>query len=126
MFSKHLVNFHGKARKAGRTGRVIMTSEARVLRELRLQAGLSMRKAGELIRCSDSYISHIENGRTDAPTGERLDNFLSIYGGIKQKSFYEKVRCYQENITPLDELVAIIPKLANDEVNILLNLARSF
>ena len=126
MFSKHLVNLNGKQRKAGRSGRVIMTNEARVLRELRIQLGISMRKAGELIGCSDSYISHIENGRTDVPAGERIDKFLSIYGGIKQKSFYERVRCYQDETTPVDELILIIPKLANDKVTILLNLARSF
>lgn len=84
-----------------------------------------MRKAGELIGCSDSYISHIENGRTDVPTGNKLDKFLGIYGDIKQKSFYERVRCYQEEITPADELILVIQKLSNEKINILLKLAQS-
>ena len=43
---------------------------ARVLRELRIQSRLSMRKAGVVIGYTDSYISHIENGRTDVPRGD--------------------------------------------------------
>jgi hypothetical protein len=49
MLTQHLVNSCGKLEKTagptGRSGRVIMTIEARVLRELRIQSGLSMRKA---------------------------------------------------------------------------------
>lgn len=125
MLSKHLVNLNGKSQKAGRSGRIIMTNEARVLRELRVQSGLSMRKAGELIGCSDSYISHIENGRTDVPTENNLDKFLKIYGDIKQKSFYERVRNFELKLSPIDELVSVASKLDSEKMKILLNLSRS-
>lgn len=130
MLSKRLANIRGNNEKqqgpAGRSGRVIMTNEARVLRELRIQSGLSMRKAGALIGCTDSYISHIENGRSDVPKGDRLDKFLAVYGGIKQKSFYERVRCYKKEVTPSDELISIIQNLTADKIAILLKLAQSF
>ena len=106
-------------------GRVIMTTEARVLRELRLHAGLSKRKAGDLIRYSDSYISHIENGRTDVPTGARLDKFLNIYGGIKEKSFHERVRRYAECKDPKLELIELIQALPIEKIIILSNLAKA-
>ena len=120
MLSKRLVSASGacakKAGLAGRTSRVVLTNEAKILRELRVQSGLSMRKAGELIGCSDSYISHIENGRTNYPTGRNLDKFLFIYGNIKQKSFYERVRRYTETINPRQELLDLIKSIPEEKV----------
>lgn len=102
-----------------------MTNEARVLKDLRLYHGYSMRKAGELMGLSDSYIAHLETGRMDVPKGEKLDRILAVYGGIKAKSFYERVRHYQEKITPRDELLEIIERLPDDKVPIVLNIAKS-
>ena len=78
VLTKHV---DGKAGIMGnkRSNRIIMTDEARVLKELRISRGLSMRKAGELMGVSDSYISHIENGRLDVPKGKRLEKILLIY-----------------------------------------------
>lgn len=131
MLNKHLANSDGggglhSEKPAGRSGRIIMSNEARVLRDLRLQAGLSMRKAGALLGYTDSYISHIENGRSDVPTGNRLDRFLAIYGGIKQKSFYERVRNYQSRISPSQELLEIIRGLSDQKIKILVQLAKTF
>lgn len=108
-----------------RSARIIMTNEARVLKDLRLYHGYSMRKAGELMGLSDSYIAHLETGRMDVPKGEKLDRILAVYGGIKAKSFYERVRNYQEKITPRDELLEIIERLPDDKVPIVLNIAKS-
>lgn len=104
------------AGQTGRSGLIIMTIEARVLRELRIQSGLSMRKADAVIGCTDSYISHIENGRTDVPSGDRLDKFLAAYGGIKQKSFYERVRRFSETVDPKQELFEIVQNLNVDKI----------
>ena len=84
-----------------------------------------MRKAGILVGCSDSYISHIENGRTDVPTGARLDKFLNIYGGIKEKSFHERVRRYAEYKDPKLELIELIQALPIEKIIILSNLAKA-
>lgn len=124
MLTKHLSESPEKT-KGNRSSRAIITNEARALRELRLAYGLSMRRAGELIGVSDSYISHIENGRTDFPRGQRLDKFLSAYGGIKQKSFYEKVRNWKDRISPLEELVELVSKLNEEKIRFLMNIARN-
>ena len=95
----------------GRSNRIIMTNEARVLKDLRVQHGLSMRRAGALIGLSDSYIAHIETGRMDPPRNDKLDRILGIYGGIKQKSFYERVRDYKQKLTEKDELLELVDRL---------------
>jgi len=129
MLSQRLVNSCGTLGKnpglAGRSGRIIMTNEARILREMRIQAGLSMRKAGVLVGCTDSYISHIENGRSNVPKGDRLDKFLLAYGGVKQKSFYERVRRYMETRDPKSELIELIQNLPPEKIILLSKLASS-
>ena len=69
-----------------------------------------MRKAGELIGVSDSTIAHIENGRMDP-------------GGIKERSFYERVRKFQETTTPRDELIEIVKRASESQIKILLDVA---
>ena len=112
------------AKKKRRSSRIIMTNEARVLKELRLSHGLSMRKAGELISLSDSYIAHVETGRMDPPTGIKLDQLLRIYGGIKQKTFYEYVRNFKKKIGPREELQEILDRMNEDKVAIVLKIVR--
>ena len=129
MLSQRLVNSCGTLGKnpglARRSGRKIMTKEARILREMRIQAGLSMRQAGALIGCTDSYISHIENGRSDVPKGDRLEKFLLAYGSVKQKSFFERVRRYSEVISNKDRLIQILKMLPEEKIEILLKVANT-
>ena len=108
-----------------RSSQVVLTIECLVLKELRNNHKLSMRKAGELIGKSDTYISHIENGRMDIPQGEKLQALLNIYGGIKIKSFKERVRLYKEKITEKDILIELIGKFDDSKIQIVLNLAKS-
>ena len=75
-----------------RTAKIIISNEARVLRQMRIAKGLSMRAAGALIGKSDSYISQIENGRMDVPTAVKLEVLLQAYGPVKVASFKERVR----------------------------------
>ncbi len=95
----------------GRTSKVILTPECRVLRELRLKHGLSMREAGARLGCSDSYISQIENGRANAPKGEALARFLRLYGGISAKYFGELVREWKHEKTDIEIIQETLPKL---------------
>jgi hypothetical protein len=44
---------------------------------------------------------------------------------MKQKSFYERVRCYEDEITPIDELMLVIQNLSDEKISILLKLAKS-
>ena len=123
MLTKHLVESPAILQKK-RSARIEITNEGRALKELRLMHRLTMQKAGELIGVSDSYISHIENGRCDPPKDDRLEKFLAVYGGIKVKSFYERARNIRDQITPEQELIELVPKLGTDKVNLLLNLAK--
>lgn len=108
-----------------RSSRVVLTNEGRVLRELRMIRGFSMKKAGALIGLSDSYISHIENGRLDPPKGKRLEQILSGYGGITVKSYYDRVRRFKRKITPLEELNELLEKLPDEKIKMLYHFARS-
>ena len=107
-----------------RSARCIMTDEARVLREMRLQYGYTMRKAGELLGLSDSYIAHLETGRVDLPKGEKLERILAIYGGIKVKSFNEKVRNFRQVFTPRDELNELLNRVNETQVQMILTVAK--
>jgi len=100
-----------------------MTDEARVLKQMRIERGLSMREAGSLMGWSDTYVSHIENGRVDVPEGERLEKMLIAYGGMSKKSFIEKIRRFRIEQTPLDDLNELIPRLTRDQIQAVLALS---
>ena len=103
---------------------VIMTNKARVLKQLKVKHGFSMREAGYQIGKSDAYISHIENGRMDIPTGQQLQELLSLYN-INLKGFNEKVRIYKDKTPKVEILSSLIKKLDETRVDILINLTES-
>ncbi|MBF0298929.1 MAG: helix-turn-helix domain-containing protein [Oligoflexia bacterium] len=115
-----------KEKKNKRSARIIMTNEARVLKQLREESGLSMRAAGQKIGLSDSYIAHLENGRIDIPKkAEKLERILAIYGGIKIKSFYERAQNFKEKITPKDEIKELVSRANDHQVTTLLTIVKS-
>lgn len=111
-------------KKANRTSRIILTPEAMVLRRLRERERLTMRAAGLALKYSDSYISQIENGRENVPTGERLTKFLKLYGGITEKYFKQLCKEWKEETTERDALSDLISKLPDEKVKILFTLAQ--
>ena len=110
--------------KMSRTSKVILSSEAKVLKRLRLRHGLSMRKAGDRLGYSDSYVSQIENGRENIPTGERLMKFLNLYGGITEKYFKQLCKEWRDEADDIDILAELVKKLPKEKVATLLTLAR--
>ena len=106
-----------------RTARVVLTPEANTLKRLRLRNGLSMRAAGAKLGYSDSYISQIENGRENLPTGERLEKFLNLYG-ITEKYFKQLCKEWRDETDDADLLVALSRKLPKEKVKTLLTLAQ--
>ncbi len=110
----------------GRSDRVELTVEARVLKRLRRKHGMSMRKVGQHLGCSDSLISQIENGRENIPSGERLLGFLALYGGISEKYFKQLCKDHEEDLT--DEMVIqdLLPKLKPDQLKAIRVLCSSF
>lgn len=111
--------------KKKRSNRIIMTNEARTLRLMRIESKLSMRKAGELLGKSDTYIAHIENGRMDIPEEEKLDALLNIYGGIKRKTFYEKARNFIERRTARDDLDEILNHISEEKIKTVLKIIQN-
>jgi len=65
---------------------VPITDEVRVLRYLRVQAGLSLRKAGKKLNMTDGAISHIENGKMQLPL-ERIEPMVLAYGETMAEFF---------------------------------------
>ncbi len=110
-----------------RTARVVMTDEARVLKIMREEKQLSMRGLGASLGKSDSYISQIENGRMDSPSGEALEKYLAALSGITVKSFYERVRRFRQEraLTHRDELLEIAKRANENQVKQILLLART-
>ncbi|MGE4131599.1 MAG: helix-turn-helix domain-containing protein [Bdellovibrionales bacterium] len=110
----------------GRTDKVVLSVEALVLRRLREKQGLSMRRAGQLLGYSDSYISQIENGRENVPTGERLLKFLKVYGDITEKYFKQLCKDFEEDQT--DEMIIqdLLPKLKPEQLKAIRVLCSSF
>ena len=108
-----------------------MTNASRVLKEIREERkqklgshNYSMRAISKRLHCSNAWLSHIENGRSDVPTDHRLDALLDIYG-LKRKSFNERVRLYKEKMTPRSELHELIDRLDDDKVRLVLVFAKS-
>ena len=73
-----------------RTSKVVMTTEAKVLKQLPEKAGLSMQKAGNEVGISSSMVSQIKNDRENFPKPEKLEKFLKAYG-VSFKGFYKQV-----------------------------------
>jgi HTH-type transcriptional regulator, competence development regulator len=94
-----------------RSQKIIISTEGKVLRELRLKQSLSMRAAGAAMGYSDSYISQIENGRADPPKGEALLKFLRLYGEISPKYFGELARNWTAKKTDADYVIELLPRL---------------
>jgi transcriptional regulator with XRE-family HTH domain len=110
-----------------RTARVVMCDEARVLKKMRKECGLSMRALGMNLGKSDSYISQIENGRMDIPKEMALEQYLVALGGINLKAFQERVRRFRQERAPTDrdELLEIARRANESQVKQILLLART-
>jgi len=100
---------------------VKLTKEARTLRHLRRELGMSMREVAEKMGCSDSLISQIEQGRMDLPKGNFLDRIIKLYGVKNRKRFSEKCIRYGEKFTPQELISEALPKLNKQELSFILN-----
>lgn len=107
-----------------RSEKIILTNEARVLKQLRLENKLSMKRAADLMEISTSTVAHTETGRINPPKGERLERFLKAYGGTKTKRFYDRVKSTEVTPTPQEELLELIQRANSEQIRTLLNVAR--
>jgi transcriptional regulator with XRE-family HTH domain len=119
------ISGHTLTMPSKRTSIVVMTNEARVLKHLRERAGLSMRDAGELMGYSSSFVSQVENGRANPPQGESLAKFLKTYG-IEQRAYSRMVTEFKSEVSDLEILESLLPKLSPEAVKTLKLLAEQF
>ena len=94
---------------------VILTTEAKVLANLRLKKGLSQRKLGERLKKSGSWVAQIESGRADIPEGEMLNEYLEAIGPMTVKSYSEYARNYRNQATKKDRLKEAIGRLSEEQ-----------
>ena len=107
-----------------RSARVHFSDEIRVLKKLRHTAKLSMRAAAEKLGLSDSYISHIENGRMDLPKDKRLEELLAIYNS-SPSDFNKLVQRYKKNPEPKDELRQLLKLASSRQLETLLPIVKA-
>jgi transcriptional regulator with XRE-family HTH domain len=94
-----------------RSSQIIMSDAAKVLRDLRLRSNISMKEAGKRIGVTDSYISHIENGRTNVPVGPSLLAILDAYGGVSMKYYQELIRLKRKEVGDIDIITDLVSRM---------------
>lgn len=108
-----------------RTRGVHLTNEARLLKQLRITLGLSMRAAGELCGRSDSYISQIENGRMCVPKGAALERLLEVYESLPVESFYTRAQKFKDQFSEKEEILELLQKTNEIETAVILKIVRA-
>jgi transcriptional regulator with XRE-family HTH domain len=81
-----------------------------------------MREAGDLMGYSSSFVSQVENGRANPPTGEPLKKFLQAYG-TEQRAFTRMVTEFKDEVSDLEIMQGLLPKLSPEAVKTLRILA---
>ena len=71
---------------------------------------------------SSSYISQVENGRADPPVGEPLKKFLNAYG-TEQRAFTRMVTEYKDEVSDLEIVASLLPRLSPEAIKTLRILA---
>jgi len=112
-----------KYRTKKRSDRIVMTPEARLLKQLRHERGLSMRKAAGLIGISDTYIAHVETGRMDIPKGEKLKRLIHAYG-VQSTAYFERLKSFTEKRDRRVELDELVKRMRDKELDTILAVAR--
>jgi HTH-type transcriptional regulator, competence development regulator len=77
------------------------------LRDLRKQAGLTLREIEERTGISNSYLSQLENGYIDQPSPRNLQKLAEVYG-----ISYEHLMTQAGYLTPREETAAGSPRRA--------------
>lgn len=104
--------------KRKRHYRVVLTSEAVALREIRKKVGVSIREVCRRLGKSESFLRQIETGRNDFPKKDVLEKLLEMYG-TTYKMFRHKVtevRDFQLSMTPREEIKLLIDKIPDEKL----------
>ncbi len=112
-----------KTIKYRRTSEIKITNEARLLRKIRLDRGISIREAGRRLGKSESFIRHIENGRVDVPKIEGLRKILTVYQ-VSMRQFNLRKKS-EVGLDPYIELKQLLREIPIDKVSVVLSVVRS-
>lgn len=102
---------------------VPITDEVRVLRYLRVQAGLSLKKAGKKLNMTDGAISHIENGKMRLPL-ERIEPMVLAYGQTMAE-FFKLSRARSVPTTCRQDCEKLLKTVPNARLNDLFEFMKS-
>ncbi len=106
-----------------RTAEVKITNEARVLRQIRVDVGFSIRETARRLDKSETYIRHIENGRIDIPNKENLKKILDVYE-VSWRQFSSKAK-HKVELDSRIQLKHIINDLSVEEARMVVNFIHS-
>ncbi|MGB0454065.1 MAG: helix-turn-helix domain-containing protein [Bacteriovoracaceae bacterium] len=106
-----------------RTEEIKLTKEARVLKELRLLSGFSIRESARRLAKSEAYLRHIEKGRLDVPSGEDLQSILDVYG-VSKRLFNSKCKQTTDESVE-DQLIKLVKSLGLEKQKVLLSVGRN-
>ena len=84
-----------------------------------------MRAAGLRLNISSSMISQIENGRERFPDTARLQLILDAYGGLRARSFWERVRIYRHQSSTVEELQDLVGRLQGHQAAVALAVVKA-
>lgn len=102
----------------------VIIRECKVLRELRLMAGITQYGAGEVCGWNMSTVGHIENGRIKLPR-ERIEHIVKTYGFTMQK-FDELMASSELRHEVLNQCTTIINKLDDSKLRAVQSLLLNF
>ncbi len=105
---------------------MIITPEAKALREMRLDKELSIREVCKLLGKSEGFLRHIETGRRDFPRKIVLETILKVYEAT-YKMFRHKVTAVMEaesKLGPKEELKELIDRLPEDKVAVVMSVVK--
>lgn len=83
-----------KKSRQGRSAKKVYSPKGQILKKLRNERDLSMKQVADLVGCSDTFISFLENGRAEIPKTEVFDKILKVYE-VSQRAFDERVRRHE-------------------------------
>ena len=111
--------------RKGRSAKKIYSPESQVLKKLRNEKGLSMKEVGDIVGCSDTFISFLENGRAEIPKTELFDKILRVYE-ISGKAFAERVRRHEHEESDEEFFVKAFSILKPDQKFLIKSLIKQY
>lgn len=113
-----------KSIKYRRTSEVRLTNEARILRMIREERGLSIRQVAKELGYSETYLRHIEKGRLDIPSEAFTRRTLSFYN-VTLRQFKKRASGVLE-IDKRDECMSIINRINDHSLDIVWKILQQF